>query len=233
MKERLEVDQDIAAADQVDAGKRGILGQVLAREGAQIANGLSYLILSVGLDEKPLQAFRANLGQGGARIGSGSRLFDRRLAQVRGEDLHRCFARPVAHGFCQHDRNRIGLLAGGTARHPYAQRILPGLTFDQLWNDPAFENPECLRLTEKARDMNQDILIQGIQFGRVPPEKLDVFADTADFFEQHAPGDAPVYGAGLVVGEIRARGVANQQKDFSKVAIVLLWNGRNRAGSGG
>jgi hypothetical protein len=52
LKNWLKIDQDIAATDQIDAGKRRVLRQVLTREGTHIANGLGHLILSVGLDEK-------------------------------------------------------------------------------------------------------------------------------------------------------------------------------------
>jgi len=41
-EERLKVDQDIAATDQIDCGKKADPGQVLTREGAHIADGLSH-----------------------------------------------------------------------------------------------------------------------------------------------------------------------------------------------
>src|SRR5580700_5856131 len=96
LKNRLEVDQNIPATDQVNARKRRVPGQVLTREGTHVPDGLNHPVVPVGLDEKTCQAFRTNLGQRGPAVNSGPSMLDCRLTDICGKELHRYFAQPVA-----------------------------------------------------------------------------------------------------------------------------------------
>ena len=54
----VEIDQEIAAADQVQSRERRIAAHVLTREEAEIANVLRNPVLAVLADEKASEAFR-------------------------------------------------------------------------------------------------------------------------------------------------------------------------------
>ena len=57
----IEIDQEIAAADQVQSRERRIARDVLTREETQIANVLRNPVLAVLPDEKALEAFGRHL----------------------------------------------------------------------------------------------------------------------------------------------------------------------------
>ena len=61
LRDIVEIDQEIAAADQIQARKRRIARHVLAREETEIANVLRNPVVAVLRDEKALEAFSRHL----------------------------------------------------------------------------------------------------------------------------------------------------------------------------
>src|SRR5205807_4500750 len=88
LQHRLEVDQHVTTADQIEIAEGRIRGDVLRSEDAGLADGFVDLVPAVHFDEKAFQTFRRNAGEGGHIIGSRTGLLNRRLADIRGEYLN-------------------------------------------------------------------------------------------------------------------------------------------------
>ena len=120
----VEIDQEIAAADQVQSRERRIARHVLTREETEIANVLRNPVLAVLPDEKALEAFSRHLVQGIDGVHAGARLLQRRLADIGPENLDLQRRQAVTEVFEKSDGDGIDLLAGRAAGHPDADRLL-------------------------------------------------------------------------------------------------------------
>jgi hypothetical protein len=65
LQRRLEIDEQIAAGEQVEARERRVRGDVLPREDAQVAHRLRDLEVPVHADEEPAAALRRHVEQRG------------------------------------------------------------------------------------------------------------------------------------------------------------------------
>ena len=72
----IQVDQKIAATDQVSARERRIGDHILAREHAHFANRLADAIAAVFFDKESMQSFRRDVLRQTLRIKTGARLFE-------------------------------------------------------------------------------------------------------------------------------------------------------------
>src|SRR5665213_3454475 len=84
----LQVDQQVAATDQIHFRKRRITDQILARENHRLAKRLGDSVAALLLDEKPSQSLRRNVGCERLGVKTGARLVEQRVVQVGREDLH-------------------------------------------------------------------------------------------------------------------------------------------------
>ena len=116
----IEIDQQVAAADQVDAGEGRIADQAVGREDAQVAHLLGQLVGAGLLGEEALQALRRDALER-ARRDSGrpgrSPAPPRRCRCRRPAPWVR--RRSAIHVLAQQDGDRVDLLAGGAAGHPH------------------------------------------------------------------------------------------------------------------
>src|SRR5262245_55808220 len=104
----------------------------------------------------------------------------------------------------QGDRQRICFLAGGAPRDPGANRPIITSFFDQLREDLLGQRLERLRLAEKARDVNQQILIERADLRRGFLEQSYVMLDVRHPVQRHAAEQAALDGRKLVVFEVDA-----------------------------
>jgi len=85
----IEIDEDVAAGDQVDVRERRILEQVVHREQHQIANLLPHLVMIAFAREEAAQAFLAHVGLDGGRIAALARRRERPGIEIGAEHLNR------------------------------------------------------------------------------------------------------------------------------------------------
>ncbi len=83
-----QIDQKIAATNEIHPGERRIAGDVLNRKDTNIAHLLADLIAAAGFGEKFLQAFRGNIGGDILRIMAVARHLNGLFADVGREDLN-------------------------------------------------------------------------------------------------------------------------------------------------
>jgi hypothetical protein len=95
--------------------------QVVRREDHHLAELTDHLIALAFLLEKALDALRGHVLDNALGINARGGFLQRGLIDVRGEDLHvQRLAGHIQRLLHEH-RHRIGLLAGGTGRHPDAK----------------------------------------------------------------------------------------------------------------
>ena len=220
---RPHVNEQVAAADQVNPGKRRVLDHVLLGKDQQVADVLVNPIgAAVGLGrEKPRQPLRRHVHRDARRIESRPRRGDRPAVDVGGEDLHRIVAFQGFHAFHQQDGDRVGFLAGGASRRPDPDGLAGGLFFQQLGNDLPLEILESLPVPEKPRHADQQVPEQRLRLRRSALQEPDVFIDQLDLVDRHPPVDAAMHGARLVLGEIMAGLGAQQDENFAQLVHGL------------
>ena len=84
-----QVDQDVAATDQVQLRKRRIVDQVMPGKDAHLAQVLVDLVAAFDLREIAVQALMGKVRRNVLEVPAGAGLFDCRLADIGSEDLHR------------------------------------------------------------------------------------------------------------------------------------------------
>ena len=117
----VEVDQHVAAGDQIKPREGRILDDAVHREGAQLADLRPQTIIVAFIDEPPFQALGRN-ARHGSPVGGPSGDPDRAIINIGAENLDAVTARAmvVAHALAHKDGNGIDFLAGCAAGHPNA-----------------------------------------------------------------------------------------------------------------
>ncbi len=213
LEARLEIDEQVAAADQVHAREWRVADEVLPREYDHFAQRLVDAIAALLLDEESPQPLRRDILREGLRIQPVARLVQERIVQVGGEHLELAHPGSFVHRFHERHGYRIRFLARGAAERPDAQRFVAALR-KQLGKHLPLEYLEGLRVAEKTRDADKHIGVERIQFLRVAAQRLRVAIRRILFLQHHAPGNAALDGRRLVKGKIDAGMVLQQQQDF-------------------
>ena len=81
----------------------------------------------------------------------------RRLVDIGGEDLYFGARTVLFDLLAQHDCQRVHLFAGGTARHPDADRVGRAFAFEQARRHQLFQRLERLGVAEKIGDSDQQV----------------------------------------------------------------------------
>ncbi len=122
LQEGLQIDQQVAAADEIQVREGRIGRDVLAREDADVANALGDLPAPVGLDEETAPSLGLDVDHGVFQVDAGARLVDRGVGDVRREDLDGRAVLRFLRRLEESDRERVHLLAGGTSGDPDPDR---------------------------------------------------------------------------------------------------------------
>ena len=135
------------------------------------------------------------------------------VVEVGGEHLELARAGRLFRRFHERHGNGIGLLTGGTAEHPDADRIVAAL-LEELGKNFALQNVEGVRVAEKTRHADEHVGVQGVEFFGVASEEIGVGRRRRAFVQHHAPGDAPLDGGGFVEREIHPGMVDGAAEEF-------------------
>lgn len=202
LKHGFEIDQDVAATDQVQLGERRIFCQVLPREHAQVAHGLVDLVSAVVFHEELFQALGRHVGADIFEVNARPGLFDCFLADVGSKDLDRQVLLLQAQELEQRDRNGIHFFPGGAAGNPDPDRRVGRQLRDDFGEDLRFQGLKHLRVAKKPRDFDEYLAIQRVYFRRVLLEQLDVGLQGVHLVQRHAAADSPPDGGVLIEAEI-------------------------------
>ena len=203
-----QVDQHVTATDEVQLGERRVLRHVVPGKNAYVTDDLRDLVPAFRSGEEPRQSLRRDMGQRGVRVRAGAGFFDRRFADIGGENLERKAHFRLLQEFHQADGDRISFLARGAPRHPDPDRILAPSILNQRGEHLLLQFLEDRWFPKECSDGDKKALAQRVCFVAVPLEIPAVVFQLFESAEGHAPLDAPLEGAVLVVREIHSGGAA-------------------------
>ena len=212
----IEIDQQVAAGDQADAGERRVLEHTMAGEQHGVTQLLPNPIVIAFTDEEATQPFLGDVGFDRSRVAALARRRERARVEIGAEDLDR---RPqiVTRRFLQYQhRNRIGLLAGGATRHPDPDRIGRLHLVEQLRQHGQLQRLEHLGIAEECRDRDQEIAEQGGRLVGVIAQQAVVVGWIVASRHLHAPRHPPHHGGALVFAEIMTGPHPNMGKDAAQ-----------------
>ena len=197
-----QVDQKVAARNEVETRERRVRQHVLHREhdaGAQIGRHPVGMIFpgekcgqstwrNVGLDRLGIEAFTSDRHRVRVDVAGEDLQFD---VAFRGVDL---LAKQHGEG--------IGLFAGTATGDPDPQRSIRSMIAHEVGNDVLLQEIKYRRVTKETRDVDQQIPGELIAFVGVAKQEIQILARGLDRRHRHAPLDAAFERAMLVMGEI-------------------------------
>src|SRR5713226_7330934 len=111
LQNRPEVDQHVAATDNVDPRKRWILKEILSSENTHITDRFVSSIATFHFDEKASQPFRRDIGRDTVRVDPCAGFLNASLAEVRAKKLDGNIGRSISQELEERNCLRVGLFA--------------------------------------------------------------------------------------------------------------------------
>ena len=215
----LEIDQQIAAGDDVDARERRIADEVLPREYDHLAQRLDDAVAAALVNEEALQSFRREVRREALGVQAVAGLVEQRIVEIGGEHLQLAPAGLLLRHFNEGHRDGVSLLAGGATEHPHAECFVAALR-QQPGQDLALQHGERVGVAKEAGHADQHVGKQRVELPGVAVQELRVLRQRVAPAQQHAPRDAALDGARLVEREIDAAMVAQQGQHALEAALV-------------
>ena len=130
--------------------------------------------------EEGLGAGGRHLGQRGHRVSTGPGHRERSLGCVGGEDLDLELSTGGPDALEEKHADRVGLLAGGTTRHPHTDRPAGPCGGDQRGNHLPVELLPGIGVAEKAGHGDHQIAVQRPQFLGLGIDDRDVVGEALE-----------------------------------------------------
>ena len=205
LREGLQVDEEVPAANQVESVEGWILEDVVLRKNHPLAHGAADLeILPLGC-EVFLEQVRRDFCHGVCGVDSLPGDLERVAVEVGGEDfVGQAFLAMLGDRLIHQHGDRVGLLAGGAGRHPHAERAALQLLHHPRQHGLA-QSRECLGIAEKRGHADEHVLGEILTLGRIVLKVGDIILEHGLVAEAHAALDAAVHAFLFVVGDVEAR----------------------------
>ena len=220
----IQIDEQIAAHDHVDARERRILDQIVIGDAHHVADRLGEHEFVVLREEIAVEQFEGYVLDGALRIAGAPRLLQHGLVDVGGEDLH-VRSRPRTRQLLRdQDRDAVGFLAAGAARCPDADLVARALGGKQRGNDLAPQEIERLRIAKEAGDVDEEVAEKKLRLVRLAAQLREIFLACHGSDHLHAALDAAKHGRALVLAEIvaesHAQFAANLEQEIGDVGKI-------------
>ena len=152
-----QVDQQIAAGHQIQAGERGVVNQILPGKHHAFAHRLADPVAMVFAGKVAPQPVLGHIASNAFGVDRRAPNGQRPLVHIGGEDLQ--IQRPTHSrgAFHNGDGDAVSLLACGAAGHPHADRLVIRL-LQQPLDHLLFQGLEVVRLAEELGDPDQQIV---------------------------------------------------------------------------
>jgi hypothetical protein len=199
---RLEVDQKVAAGDQIESREWWIAKQVLRRENDEFAQILFDLIGPVERVEEAPQTRRPDRCSRRCRIDALARDPQIILLAVGRKDFETERFTQEFGALSRQHREGIGLLAGSACRYPEAKFYVSLLLCQQRREHDIVESPPRFPITKEAADADHQVGDQRPDLLRVRVQSVGVVGQRWNTTKTHASVDAPLERASLVVAEV-------------------------------
>ena len=197
----VQIDQQVAAGDQVDPRKGRIAQHRMQREThpvAQLRRDLHQRVAMCGIGRAHLLG---DVGQGADRIGAGAGDLDHLLVDVAGEHGEAGPQPGGAHFRIDQHRDGVGLLAGRAAGDPDAQLLSVGGR-DHRADRLFAQGLEHLGVAEEPRHVDQELVQQRLAFVGMALQMAQIVARAGNVEDLQPPADAPHQRRHLVAREI-------------------------------
>jgi hypothetical protein len=198
----VEVDEEVAAAHQVEAGEGRVFHHVVRREDHRLAHRAGDLVAVPLAHEEARQPLGRDVGADAVRVAGRGGELDGVAVDVGREDLQ---VEPAAERLdllVEEDGDGEGLLAGGAARDPDAERVVDARGAHQRGDHLARELLEALRVAEELGHPDEHLLVERAHLARRAAEEREVVLQRRGLGDVHPPLEAADDGPGLVVGEV-------------------------------
>ena len=207
LRRRVQVDEQVAAAHEVEAGERRVGRQVVRGEDDGVAQVLRHVVPAGLACEEAAQECRRHARDVVFGIPSEPGRFHRVGVRIGREDLELDRATSGRDAVRQEHGQAVGLLARGARRDPRAQGRLRRRLAHEARDDRLVEHAPRFGLAEERGDADQQVLAQGgglvpirleqPGIGRMPVEvqALDAASDPA--LERRRPVFVKVVSGGV------------------------------------
>ena len=173
--------------------------------------------------EEARQPLRRDGDGDGRRVDARTARLQRRIAQVRGKDLD---LGRIVQGIGilqQQDGERVGFLAGGTARRPHPHLVAAAFPGKEARNDGVGQGGPRLGVAEEFGDVNEQVMKERLDLGRILAQRRQIGAQRGGVGELHAAGDTAQERRALVAGKIVAGTRAHQGQDLRQRVLLRRW----------
>ena len=229
---RPQVNQHIAAGDEVQPRERRVLDEAVHREEAHLAQLFLHLVRVVLLDEEALQALGGHVLGDAHRVDAAAGGLQRLRVNVGGKHLDVRHHGERVHVLTQEDGERVGFFPGRAAGDAHAHLVVGALVREQLGDDRPRQGREGLRVAEEVRHSDEQVLEEKLEFVGVLPEALDVGSHGVELQRLHAALQAAVDRALLVLAKVMAGLAPEQPIDRGQVLAHLLAEAVGPSGRG-
>ncbi|MDR8749283.1 hypothetical protein FEP95_03105 [Burkholderia multivorans] len=217
-----EVDQHVAARDQIEMRERRIAQQAVRGEQNALAHRFRNHEMRAVAREIPLQQRFGHVGCDRQRIGARARAHDRRFVDVGREHLDRLARDGRLARAGEQQRDRIRFLARRAAGDPDAHLFLARIRREHRRDHLAFEEVECVAIAEELRDADQHVGEQRVRLVRRRAQEIAVREQVALPVDLHAPFDPAQHGRALVQPEVVPGAHAQMHQDVRQRAFGIV-----------
>jgi len=227
-----QVDQQVAATQDIELREGRVHDEILRGKDHQLTNLFAHLVAAFGLREEPPKSWLGDIGGDILQVNALARSVDRIRVQVGGEDLHSELPLGVdgLRRLQKHDGQRIGLLSGGTTRHPSSKRLSGRAVGEQGWQGSIPQIIPGSGITEELGHPDQQFTEEEIEFLWVLLQVADVVRELVDLMNPHSALDPAMKRVLLVKGKVMARVGAQQNHRLLQGTLGLIFQGHCLAG---
>jgi hypothetical protein len=218
----IEVHERVATREQVDAGNRGVLHQVVAAEDDRTAQIFAEGEPAAGQLEIPVNECRWNVAQVALGITGVPCLVEALFVDVGRVDLHLAAERLGTQDVREQDGQRVGLFAGCAPGAPHAhRRVGVSIGQDRRQHVGAQMVPR-VRVPEEVGHIDQDRVEEGGELLRVNLEVVEIFAVVAHADLRHSATHAAHQARPFVAGEVEAARLLQIEQQRLELRIELV-----------
>jgi hypothetical protein len=217
-----EVDEDVAAAHEIELGERRIARQIVLHERAAFADRLADPVAdALDAGEVACEPLRTDAACGGLGVNADPGVVDRLVRDIGPEQLDPDVGQVLAgQELEQRDDEGIGLFPGRTSRAPDANRSASALLLQDLGEHVLAEPVVDLRVPEERRHVDEDLLEQRRRLRAIVAQPLHVVVQRGQPVQGHPARQAAPDAGELVVAEVDAGRLAQEHEHLRELAVL-------------
>ena len=186
---------------------------------AHVPDGLADAIVTLPFGKKTAKALRGDIALNVFGVKAAASLGDTGFADIGPKKLNVSLGGLVADSLEKGNRDGIGFFARGASGSPNTQAAFGSAVLHDGRENFGLEDLEHLRITEEAGDVDEHVLVEGLDLRGIALKVFEVLVDFFDFVNHHAAANAANDRGLAVVREIDAGRFAQQIEDQIKTSV--------------